>query len=56
VAQDAIARLTECGVRAILNYAPVYPQVSPEVKVRNVDPVLSLQSMTYYLTRRNSDD
>ena len=54
VAQDAIARLTECGVRAILNYAPVYPQVSPEVKVRNVDPVLSLQSMTYYLA--NGDD
>ena len=54
VAQDAITRLTECGIRAILNYAPVYPQVPPEVKVRNVDPVLSLQSMTYYLTNGES--
>ena len=49
VAQKVVRRLTECGIKAILNYAPVYPQVPPQVKVRNVDPVLSLQSMTYYL-------
>ncbi len=50
VAQDVMDRLVKCGIKAILNYAPVYPQVPPDVKVRNVDPVLSLQSMTYYLT------
>ena len=48
-AQEVIDRLIECGIKALLNYAPIYPQVPPHVKVRNVDPVLSLQSMTYYL-------
>ena len=55
VAQEVMRLLTECGVEAILNYAPIYPHVPERVRVRNVDPVLSLQSMTYYLTRRNSD-
>ena len=56
VAQEVMKLLTECGVEAILNYAPVYPRVPERVRVRNVDPVLSLQSMTYYLTRRDGDD
>ena len=47
--QGVIDRLVECGVRAILNYAPTTPQVPPDVNVRNIDPVLSLQSMTFYL-------
>ncbi len=55
VAQEVMKLLTECGVEAILNYAPVYPHVPERVRVRNVDPVLSLQSMTYYLTRNNDD-
>jgi len=49
--QQVIDDLVRCGVRAILNYAPVVPQVPEGVRVRNIDPVLSLQSMTYYLAR-----
>ena len=48
-AQEVIDRLTQCGVKAILNYAPISPQAPEEVKIRNVDPVLSLQTMTFYL-------
>ena len=48
-AQSVIDRLVETGVRGILNYAPVAPYVPKGVVVRNIDPVLSLQSMTYYL-------
>ena len=48
--QQVVDRLVECGVRAMLNYAPITPQVTESVKIRNIDPVLSLQSMTYYLT------
>ena len=33
-----------------VNYAPIAPQVLPGVKIRNIDPVVSLQSMTYYLS------
>ena len=48
--QVVVDRLVACGVRAVLNYAPISPQVREGVRVRNIDPVLSLQSMTYYLT------
>lgn len=56
VALEVMKLLTECGVEAILNYAPVYPHVPERVRVRNVDPVLSLQSMTYYLSRPDGED
>lgn len=48
-AQEVIDQLVKCGVSAILNYAPISPQVPDEVHVRNIDPILSLQSMTFYL-------
>jgi redox-sensing transcriptional repressor len=48
--QSVIDQLVACGVRAILNYAPINAQVPEGVWVRNIDPVLALQSMTYYLT------
>ena len=48
-ASDVMEQITYCGIRAILNYAPVNPHTPLDVKVRNIDPVLSLQSMTYYL-------
>lgn len=48
-AQSVIDQLVENGVVGILNYAPVAPQVPMNVVMRNIDPVLSLQSMTFYL-------
>jgi redox-sensing transcriptional repressor len=48
-AQEVIDQLVRCGVRGILNYAPVGAQVPDGVRVRNIDPILALQSMTYYL-------
>ena len=48
-AQSVIDQLIENGVIGILNYAPVAPQVPLEIVMRNIDPVLSLQSMTFYL-------
>lgn len=48
-AQSVFDALVEAGIKAILNYAPVAPQVPADVKIRGVDPVLALQSMTYFL-------
>jgi redox-sensing transcriptional repressor len=48
-AQDVIDQLVGSGVKAILNYAPIGPQVPDGVRISNVDPILALQSMTYYL-------
>ena len=48
-AQEVVDRLVESGIRAIINYAPISAQVPSHVTVRNIDPVLALQSITYYL-------
>lgn len=48
-AQEVIDRLVRAGVRAILNYAPMTPRVPPGVQVRRIDPVVLLETMTYYL-------
>lgn len=47
--QQAVDRLVECGIKAILNYAPVAPRVPKDVRVRRVDPMLALQTATYHL-------
>ena len=50
-AQKVIDTLVGAGVRAILNYAPRAVQVPQGVHLRQIDPVISLQSMTYHLRR-----
>ena len=55
-AQGVIDQLVAAGVKGILNYAPVAPHVPMNVVLRNIDPLLSLQSMTFYLLDgRNGD-
>ncbi len=41
--------LVKAGIRSILNYAPITLSVPEDVHVQNVDPILYLQWMTYYL-------
>ena len=48
-AQNVVDQMVKSNIRAILNYAPVTLRVPQNVKVRNIDPVLALESMTYYL-------
>jgi redox-sensing transcriptional repressor len=48
-AQAMADQLVELGIRSILNYAPITLSVPSKVKVYNIDPVVGLQSMTYYL-------
>lgn len=48
-AQDVADQLVEAGVKAILNYAPVNINVSTDVYVQYIDPVIHLQRMMYYL-------
>ena len=49
-AQEVIDSLVRAGVRSILNYAPITVQVPRGVRIRRIDPLLSLQSMTYHLS------
>ena len=48
-AQGVTDKLVDCGIKAVLNYSPVILLAPPEVKIRNIDPVHSLQTMTFYL-------
>ena len=48
-AQQVIDMLVASGVKGILNYAPIAPQVPSHVRIKDIDPVLSLQRMTYYV-------
>jgi redox-sensing transcriptional repressor len=48
-AYPIIDELVKGGVRSILNYAPIAVPVPDTVQIKNIDPVLALQSMTFYL-------
>ena len=48
-AQQVVDQLVSAGVRSVLNYAPYSPRVPDDVRVSNIDPVLSLQAMTYFV-------
>jgi redox-sensing transcriptional repressor len=48
-AEPIVADLIAGGVRSILNYSAASIPVPHSVQIRNIDPVLALQSMTFYL-------
>jgi redox-sensing transcriptional repressor len=50
-AQSVTDRLVNGGIRAILNYAPMTPHVPKDVTIRHIDPVLAMQSMTFYIKK-----
>jgi redox-sensing transcriptional repressor len=48
-AQAVTDLLVKAEIRAILNYTPTILNVPAGVRVQNIDPVIHLQRMTYYL-------
>ncbi len=50
VSQEIVDMLVSCGVRAILNFAPVSITVGEGVKLRNVDLSTELECLSYFLT------
>ena len=48
-APSVIEMLVSGGVRAILSYAPITTSVPRGVHLRQIDPVMELESMAYYL-------
>jgi redox-sensing transcriptional repressor len=53
-AQRVIDTLVANGVKAILNYAPIAAHVPSQVHIKDIDPVLALQSMTFYVKSSGS--
>jgi len=48
-AQAVALQLVEAGVKTILNYAPITLNLPAGVRVSNIDPLIHLQRMAYYL-------
>lgn len=48
-AQEVVDQMIACGVKAIMNYAPTTLKVPKGIRLANIDPVLSLQTITFYL-------
>ncbi len=48
-ASTVIDTLVAGGVQAILSYAPISRSVPDGVRLRQIDPVMELESMSYYL-------
>jgi redox-sensing transcriptional repressor len=48
-AQSTADLLVKAGIRAILNYAPISLSLPKGVYMEEVDPIVKLQHMTYYL-------
>ena len=49
-AQQVADDLIENGVKAILNYAPIYLKVPKNIHVEHIDPAVHLQKLSYYLS------
>jgi redox-sensing transcriptional repressor len=47
--QKAVDALVQCGIKAILSYSLVATTVPNDVRIRRVDPMFALQTITYYL-------
>ncbi len=50
VSQEIVDMFVSCGVRAILNFAPVSITVAEGVELRNVDLSTELECLSYFLT------
>jgi redox-sensing transcriptional repressor len=54
-AERVLEQITEAGVRAVLNFAPVHLNPKPGVKVKTVDLTISLESLSYFLANPSAD-
>jgi redox-sensing transcriptional repressor len=55
-AQDVVNVSVASGIRAVLNFSPGALKVPPGVKLKNVDLTVSLESLSFFLARGESDE
>jgi redox-sensing transcriptional repressor len=54
-AQAVAGQIVAAGVRAILNFSPGTLKVPPDVKLKNMDLTVSLESLSFFLARGDAD-
>ncbi len=50
-AQQALERVVQAGIRAVLNFAPARLKVPPGVTLKAVDLKIQLENLVFHLTR-----
>lgn len=50
-AQDVLDQITEAGIKAVMNFAPIPLKVANGVKIKTVDLTISLESLSYFLAQ-----
>ena len=54
-AQAVVTQIVAAGVRAILSFSPGSLKVPPQVKLKNMDLTVSLESLSFFLARGEAD-
>lgn len=55
-AQSVLEQVTAAGIKAVMNFAPIPLQVKGDVKLKNVDLTISLESLSYFLAKPNGSN
>ena len=55
-AQNVLNLVIASGIKAVLNFSPGTLQAPDDVKLKSVDLTVSLESLSFYLARGESDD
>jgi len=50
-AQDVLKEITNSGIKAVMNFAPIPLRVTGDVKIKSVDLTISLESLSYFLAK-----
>ncbi len=50
-AQDVLEQIMNSGIKAVMNFAPSPLRVIGDVKIKNVDLTISLESLSYFLAK-----
>jgi redox-sensing transcriptional repressor len=50
-AQNVLNRISEAGVKAIMNFAPTPLRVDDDIKLKTIDLTISLESLSYFLAQ-----
>ena len=54
-AQEVVDMLVKAGIKAILNFAPVRPEVPDCVQILNIDLTIELETLAYFLTSSEAE-
>jgi len=55
-ARATVNKVVSAGVRAVLNFSPGAIRVPPDVKLKNVDLTVSMESLSFFLRRERGRD